>query len=329
MTLKICPKVDHQKDVFKAAVKIHDEVKSGFESKRGKIIIFCPFTEWCIKIQALVPGSSVYHSRDSLNSKASVLEKFRTAAGGTLCSTTALGAGVDIEDVQAVLIVGTPTSFLDAAQQLGRGGRSGEPFLALVLPCDTKKNWQQRADPMEGIQECGQWVSDGVCRHLGLGKYLDGGDVLDCIKLRVLHHQTQLCDICIIPDVAPTKPRTPVPVPGSSVASCQLLPNPPSRRIHPLTPTLLNTQKTELKRPSDAMAGGDAINRDVKRARMLAGEQRTLLHEIYKLLAEVIQNGWCLCCVGAHNAKPCLESPEGCLPHHFWQKKKRRISRRR
>lgn len=124
MKFYIHPQICHR-SVIDKAVEIDEHLKAQVLSTTGKSLYFCQQIQTCRKLAEKVNGL-VYHSKDK-EGKGKSLETFKTTPGSVMCSTTALGAGVDLENIEAVIIVGTPTSFLDLAQELGRGGRSGKP----------------------------------------------------------------------------------------------------------------------------------------------------------------------------------------------------------
>src|SRR6202011_6311201 len=95
-----------------------------------KVLVFCRSRPVCDK-WAEKFGCGVYYS-DSVN-KATTLQEWTT---GLLFATGALGAGVDVSGIKAVIHLGIPYGMINFDQEVGRGGRAGEIVTSVVLVGD-------------------------------------------------------------------------------------------------------------------------------------------------------------------------------------------------
>ncbi|HYZ91503.1 MAG TPA: DEAD/DEAH box helicase [Actinomycetota bacterium] len=68
---------------------------------------------------------------------------------GGVSATNALELGIDIGDLDAVVLNGFPGTVSSARQQAGRAGRSGQPSLAVVVPQDEPLDQYYAAHPNE------------------------------------------------------------------------------------------------------------------------------------------------------------------------------------
>lgn len=85
-------------------------------------------------------SSLIYYGRVDENSskddKKESLEKFRNEKRALMLSTSAFGEGIDINDVQFIIVAEMPGSLIELLQWAGRGGRNGgmTPVVLMVDP---------------------------------------------------------------------------------------------------------------------------------------------------------------------------------------------------
>ena len=94
----------------------------------------------------------MFHNSTGQASKARILEKFRKSDSSIRClvSTVAMGMGINIRDVDAVIHYGCPSKVVNYWQEVGRGGRDGRPAYALIIgdrftmaACNTSKEMKE------------------------------------------------------------------------------------------------------------------------------------------------------------------------------------------
>ena len=72
-----------------------------------------------------------YHSR--YKKKEDALQQFISNQARTIVATSALGLGIDLPDVRAVIYIRVPQNLLDYAQESGRAERDSEISNAIIL----------------------------------------------------------------------------------------------------------------------------------------------------------------------------------------------------
>ncbi|KAI1463758.1 P-loop containing nucleoside triphosphate hydrolase protein [Daldinia caldariorum] len=103
--------------------------------ERGKVIVYCG-TVGRTKAVGEQLGCSMYYSGvGSDEQKARIVEDWITGALGSrvIAATNALGAGLDVPDIRAVVHADAPYRLSDFAQESGRAGRDGAPADSIVL----------------------------------------------------------------------------------------------------------------------------------------------------------------------------------------------------
>jgi superfamily II DNA helicase RecQ len=131
--------------------------------------------------------------------KDEVLSSWRNGKMKVLVATTALGAGIDYDQVKLVVNYGKPRNILNFSQESGRGGRSLPIAYSTVF-------WNPRAAPERllpdqdeiGVSAMTEYVEEKSCLRLCLGRNLDGGkETVTCIQDCIV----ALCGLCRIETV--------------------------------------------------------------------------------------------------------------------------------
>ncbi|OWZ35067.1 hypothetical protein C370_05532 [Cryptococcus neoformans A1-35-8] len=104
-----------------------------------------------------------------------------------ICSTSGLGAGVNMPNIDAVYFLGDPWDLIEVIQAGGRGGRLGHLFRVCVFSGSFSKSVSY--DP-NGLRLVKEWMEHKVCRRLTIGSYMDGTEAT-CRTLNAAQ-----CDLC-------------------------------------------------------------------------------------------------------------------------------------
>ena len=154
-----------------------------------KVLVFCRSRPECDKWSEKFE-CGVYYS-DSVN-KAGTLQGWTT---GLLFATGALGAGVDVSGIKAVIHIGCPYGMINFDQEVGRGGRGGEVVTSVILVGDEDFIQVLAEEPeMLAVDDCAmrEFIVTDECRRKGLSVYMNGEDErVDCKSLG-----GELCDRC-------------------------------------------------------------------------------------------------------------------------------------
>lgn len=89
-----------------------------------------------------------------------------------ICATLAFGMGIDLPDVQLIVVVGFPANLEEMFQMMGRAGRKGEPARALVVwsGSDPKKRSFQFDKTMPEIRVVKERLNYLTCLFPGAGQ---------------------------------------------------------------------------------------------------------------------------------------------------------------
>ncbi|THV80043.1 hypothetical protein D6D27_08852 [Aureobasidium pullulans] len=130
-------------------------------------------------------GCPYYFS--SYEDKKASLEDFVAAEQGVIVTTNALGLGIDIPNVRAVIHYDCPDSLIAYAQESGRAGRDGKESRCILFvgePSATRTaSYKQRKRSFAAIasHSLDVWLQryistpdSAVCRRTTLSEYLDG-----------------------------------------------------------------------------------------------------------------------------------------------------------
>lgn len=125
-------KANDMEETFQWMVKLLDGPIAGIT----KTIIYCRSLKDCGEIYSLFdsPCVSMYHSKTPEKIKKKVLESFLVEDGEcrVVIATSAIGMGVNIQDVRQILHYGVPSDLESYVQEVGRGGRDGKPCEAIL-----------------------------------------------------------------------------------------------------------------------------------------------------------------------------------------------------
>ncbi len=132
-------------------------------------------TRW---LRSIGLSAVAYHAKLELPDKETRLEEWRSAKFDVVCSTSALGMGMDRADVRWVLHSGLPASLIQYVQEFGRAGRDGAQAQAIAIEDPKTKEihlgmlGSSAPDPTD-YQHVVDAVKSGVDRRTPLVERLD------------------------------------------------------------------------------------------------------------------------------------------------------------
>lgn len=102
-------------------------------------------------------SADFFHARLSLEERTDRMQRWSSGELQVLCATSALGMGLDRQDLRWVIHLGLPTSLLEYVQQIGRVGRDGADADAIAIAVPEDRRTQvalalQSAPPEEDVR---------------------------------------------------------------------------------------------------------------------------------------------------------------------------------
>ncbi len=171
--------------------------------RRGKSgVVYCGSRDGCDRVaQALRDAGTnaiAYHAGMDTKERDRRLERFLAEDGAVMVATIAFGMGVDKADVRFVIHADPPGSLEAYWQEIGRGGRDGEPAEGITLYGPSDIAWTlRRLDSRPMAEEVKQvqvrkarqlfaMLDGAVCRAQAVRRYFGETDAEPC----------GVCDIC-------------------------------------------------------------------------------------------------------------------------------------
>lgn len=106
-----------------------------------------------------VPGNrfaEVFTRANTAGLREAVLEAFQQANSSVriVFATIAFGMGLDIPDIQQVLHLGPSSEIEDYAQEVGRGGRNGQPCKAVIIQLSNRHASEKMKSYLKNVSQC-------------------------------------------------------------------------------------------------------------------------------------------------------------------------------
>nr|CEG03442.1 unnamed protein product [Fusarium acuminatum CS5907] len=164
----------------------------------AKIIVYCQRVEATEDLAGKL-GCDAYHREiDTRDGKAERLKFWMSGTkreqygdGRVIVATNALGLGIDVPDIRAVVHVEMPYRMADYAQQSGRAGRDGQRSEAIVIRLDAQGSSKRPRPLVAEHAATDSYIRGDVCRRVILDSVMDGrNDREGC------EDGEEVCDVC-------------------------------------------------------------------------------------------------------------------------------------
>ena len=164
---------DIEDRVCKLVQQLRSRVQTG-----EKVVVFCRSRTICERL-AQTLGCQAYHR--TLAEKEESLATWIDGLEQVMIATSALGTGIDVNDIRFVVHMDRPHGIMDYVQEVGRSGRDGENVRSIVVLGKSVMKWLRSEAAVEK-----DWNREGIrlflteekCRRLRLSAIMDGEEIV-------------------------------------------------------------------------------------------------------------------------------------------------------
>nr|ACP42044.1 TLH5 [Pyricularia oryzae] len=133
-------------------------------------------------------GCPIYHAGVADENGKKIIMQAWMREGGVIAATNALGVGLDVPDVRAVIHAGAPRRLRDYAQESGRAGRDGQKSEAIIMLRAGEGGVGNTGLEVEMVE----YICGDACRRSVLDEVMDGQtDRASCAG-----PGEEVCDVC-------------------------------------------------------------------------------------------------------------------------------------
>ncbi|KAF4449200.1 hypothetical protein F53441_7482 [Fusarium austroafricanum] len=164
----------------------------------AKVIVYCQRVEATEDLAGKL-GCDAYHQEINTQDRKAERLKFWMSGtrreqygdGRVIVATNALGLGINVPNIRAVIHVEMPHTMADYAQQSGRAGRDGQRSEAIVIRLNAQSSSRRPLPLISKHAAIDGYISGDVCRRVVLDSIMDGRqDREGCVD------REEICDVC-------------------------------------------------------------------------------------------------------------------------------------
>ena len=172
---------------------VHEVERIQAKFPGGWVLIYCRSVAQVEKGMRNL-GWPGYHAKIGSDAmKREIVDDFASGRAKVLLATCALGMGVDLPSIRAVVHLGSPNRLKDYGQESGRAGRDGKPSECLILQRDRigQDGELHTARNLHREPAMSDWLRSDQCKRVIIDRVMDG-------RLHRVECESgeERCDVC-------------------------------------------------------------------------------------------------------------------------------------